>query len=55
MVEKRINEIAKNQQNFSDKQESEKANFGDLVIFDYTAMVNSKNFEGNEEKAFNLF
>ena len=44
-IEKRINEIAKNQQNFSDKQESEKANFGDLVIFDYTAMVNGKNFE----------
>ena len=47
VIEKRINEIAKNQQNFSDKQESEKANFGDLVIFDYTAMVNGKNFEGN--------
>jgi trigger factor len=54
VVEKRINEIAKNQQNFSDKQESEKANFGDLVIFDYTAMVNSKNFEGNEGKGIQL-
>ena len=54
VVEKRINEIAKNQQNFSDKQESEKANFGDLVIFDYTAMVNGKNFEGNEGKGVQL-
>jgi len=54
VIEKRINEIAKNQQNFSDKQESEKANFGDLVIFDYTAMVNGKNFEGNEGKGTQL-
>ena len=54
VVEKKINEIAKNQQNFSDKQENEKANFGDLVIFDYTAMVNSKNFEGNEGKNIQL-
>ena len=54
VVEKRINEIAKNQQNFSDKQENEKANFGDLVIFDYTAMVNGKNFEGNEGKGVQL-
>jgi len=54
VIEKRINEIAKNQQNFSDKQESEKANFGDLVIFDYTAMVNGKNFEGNEGKGIQL-
>mgnify|MGYP000844849414 FL=1 len=53
-IEKRINEIAKNQQNFSDKQESEKANFGDLVIFDYTAMVDSKNFDGNEGKGTQL-
>ena len=54
VVEKRINEIAKNQQNFSDKQESEKANFGDLVIFDYTATVNGKNFEGNKGKGTQL-
>jgi len=54
VIEKRINEIAKNQQSFSDKEESEKANFGDLVIFDYTAMVNSKNFEGNKGKGIQL-
>ncbi len=50
IVEKRLNEIAKSQQNFIDKKENEKADKGDLVIFDYSAQVNGNKFEGNEGK-----
>ncbi len=49
-VEKRINEIAKNQKDFSDKKDDEKANLNDLIIFDYKATVEGNNFEGNEGK-----
>ena len=50
VVEKRLNEIAKSQQNFVDKKENEKADKGDLVVFDYSAQVNGNKFEGNEGK-----
>ena len=49
-VDKRINEIAKGQQNFEDKNEKEKAEKGDMVVFDYSAKVEGKDFEGNEGK-----
>jgi len=54
LVEKRLKEIAKNQQNFSEKKEGEKSNLEDLVIFDYTAKVEGKSFEGNEGKNIQL-
>jgi len=47
---KRIEEIAKNQNNFKDKNENETAKEGDLVIFDYNATINNKSFEGGEGK-----
>jgi len=46
----RINEIAKNQSNFKDKNLNEIAEEGDLIIFDYKATVDNKNFEGGEGK-----
>ena len=49
-TKKKINEIVKNQSNFIDKNEKEAAQNEDLVIFDYTATVNAKNFEGGEGK-----
>jgi len=49
-IEKKINDIAKNQNNFKDKNEKESAVNGDLVIFDYEATVENKNFEGGEGK-----
>ena len=49
-VEKRINDIAKNQNNFKDKKENETAENGDLVIFDYIATIENKKFEGGEGK-----
>ena len=45
-TEKRIDDIAKNQNNFKDKKENETAEKGDLVAFDYEATINSKSFEG---------
>ena len=48
LVDEKINEIAKNNKTFSDKDgKSEK---GDLVIFDYSASVNGEKFEGSEGK-----
>jgi len=49
-IEKRIQEIAKNQNNFSEKKEGEVAQNGDLIIFDYEATIDNKNFEGGEGK-----
>ena len=48
---KRIDDIAKNQNNFSDKKENEVAQNGDMVIFDYKATIENKDFEGGEGKS----
>jgi len=49
-IKKRIEEIAKNQNNFKDKEDNEGANEGDLVVFDYNAKIENKTFEGGEGK-----
>ena len=49
-VDKRVDEIAKNQKNFIEVDPAKVANEGDLVVFDYTATVDGKNFKGNEGK-----
>jgi len=49
-VNKRINDIAKNQDNFKDKNENESAENGDMVAFDYQATIEGKSFEGGEGK-----
>ena len=49
-IKKRIDEIAKNQNNFKDKNENENAQEGDLVVFDYKATIENKSFEGGEGK-----
>ena len=54
IVDKRIDEIAKGQQNFHDKKENEKSEKGDMVIFDYKAKSEGKDFEGNEGKNIQL-
>jgi trigger factor len=48
LVDEKINEIAKNNKTFSDKNDRSKK--GDLVIFNYNATVDGKNFEGSEGK-----
>ena len=49
-TQKRINNIAKNQNNFKDKNEKEIAKNGDLVAFDYDATIENKSFEGGKGK-----
>ncbi len=49
-TDKRIDQIAKTQKNFKDAEESYAAKVGDLVVFDYKAKVDGKDFKGNEGK-----
>ncbi len=49
-IDKRIEQIAKNQNNFKDADENYYSKNGDLVVFDYKATVNGNNFKGNEGK-----
>ena len=49
-IQKRVKEIAKNQNNFKDKSENDLAENGDLVSFDYQATIENKNFDGGEGK-----
>jgi len=49
-VKKRIDEIAKNQSNFADRKENEKAQNGDMIVFNYSATIENKSFEGGEGK-----
>ena len=54
IIDKRISEIAKSQQNFEDKNENEKSEKGDMVIFDYEGKIDGKDFEGNKGKNVQL-
>ena len=49
-ADKRIKEIANSQKNFQDVDPAKVANEGDLVVFDYKATVDGKEFKGNEGK-----
>jgi len=49
-TDKRIKEIAKNQKNFVEVDPAKVANEGDLVVFDYKATVDGKEFKGCEGK-----
>jgi trigger factor len=51
-VDEKIQEIAKNNKTFSDK--NDKSIKGDLVIFDYKATVEGKKFEGGDGKNIRL-
>ena len=49
-IDKRIKDIAKNQNNFKDKKTEATAAQGDLVVFDYKATIDGKDFKGGEGK-----
>tara|TARA_E500000331_G_scaffold354722_1_gene408444 strand:- start:844 stop:2295 length:1452 start_codon:yes stop_codon:yes gene_type:complete len=49
-TDKRIKEIAKNQSNYKEVEKEVKSNEGNLVIFDYKATINGKEFSGGEGK-----
>jgi len=53
-IEEKIKEIAKQNKQFEDKNENEKAINGDQVIFDYLATVDGNKFEGSEGKGVQL-
>jgi len=49
-TENRIKEIAKNQNNFKEVEKEKIADEGNLVVFDYNALINGKPFTGSEGK-----
>ena len=49
-TDKRIQEIAKSQKNFKDADATIKSKDGDLVVFDYKANIDGKEFKGSEGK-----
>ena len=49
-INKRIDDIAKNQNNFKDKNKNDISKNGDLVAFDYEATIENKTFEGGQGK-----
>ena len=49
-TDKRITQIAKSQNNFKDADQNHKSVEGNLVVFDYKATSNEKEFKGNEGK-----
>jgi len=49
-TDKRIEQIAKTQSNFKNADDSYESKNNDLVVFDYKATVEGKNFKGNEGK-----
>ena len=53
-IEEKLKDIANQNKQFEDKNENEKANKGDQVIFDYSALVDGKKFDGSEGKGVQL-
>jgi len=49
-TDKRIEQIAKNQNNFKDAEDGHLSKNADLVVIDYKATVDGKDFKGNEGK-----
>jgi len=49
-TDERINQIAKSQNNFKDADENHKSVKGNLVVFDYKATSDGKDFKGSESK-----
>ena len=53
-TDKRIEQIAKNQKNYKETEENYTSKNEDMVVFDYKATVDGKDFKGNEGKATQL-
>ena len=49
-LDEKLNELLNQYKTFEDKKTDEKSKLGDQVIFDYTAMVDNKPFEGSVGK-----
>ena len=49
-TEKRIDQIAKSQNNFKETEAKTKSSEGDLIVFDYKATIDGQDFKGGEGK-----
>ena len=54
MIDDKIDEIAKQNKKFEEKNVDEKSLNGDQIIFDYTATIDGNKFEGNEGKGVQI-
>ena len=54
IIDEKLKEISDQNKQFEDKNENEKANTGDQIIFDYSATVDGNKFEGSEGKGVKL-
>jgi trigger factor len=54
VINEKLKEISKQNKQFEDKSDSEKAIIGDQVIFDYSATVDGQKFDGSEGKGVQL-
>jgi len=54
IIEEKIKEISKQNKQFEDKNENDKAITGNQVVFDYSASIDGNKFEGSEGKGVQL-
>ena len=54
IIEDKLKDISEQNKKFEDKKNNEKAIKGDQVVFDYTATIDGKSFEGSEGKAVQI-
>ena len=54
IIDQKIKEISKQNKQFVDKKDNEKAIIGDQVVFDYSAFINGEKFDGSEGKGIQL-
>ena len=54
IIQEKLEEISKQNKQFEEKNDNEKAVIGDQVIFDYSATADGNKFEGSEGKGIQL-
>ena len=54
IIDEKLKDISSQNKQFEDKNENEKAEIGDQVVFDYSATVDGNKFEGSEGKGVQI-
>ena len=54
IIDRKLEELSEQNKQFDEKKENEKATIGDQIIFDYSATVDGKRFEGSEGKGVQI-
>ena len=54
IIDEKLKDISKQNKNFENKKDNEKAIIGNQVIFDYSATVDGKKFDGSEGKSVQI-